>query len=105
MNWLKITMKFPGTCIVCNEKINANEIGLWSKGIGVKHEKCAELKELKCIVCGEPAGCSSCEFRDDCNLELVSQLCICNKCCNKNDAFTLYQDSAKKKFSFLNLKI
>ena len=35
-------MKFPGTCIVCNEKIEINEIGLWSKGTGVKHEKCAQ---------------------------------------------------------------
>ena len=105
MSWLRITMKFPGTCIVCNEKINANDIGLWSKGIGVKHEKCVELKELKCLVCGGSAGCYSCEFRDDCNLELVSQLCICNKCGEKSDAFTLYQDSAKKKFPFLNIKI
>ena len=105
MSWLKITMKFPGTCIVCNEKINANETGLWSKGTGVKHEKCAELKELKCVVCGGSAGCPSCEFRDDCNLELVSQLCICNKCDEKNNSFTLYYDAVKKKFPFLNLKI
>jgi hypothetical protein len=105
MSWLKITMKFPGTCIVCNEKINANEIGLWSKGLGVKHEKCAEVKELRCIVCGGPAGCSSCEFRNDCDLEIVSQLCICSKCSEKNDPFTLYRNSVKKKFPLLNLKI
>ena len=40
MSWRKITMKFDGTCIVCNKKVNATEIGLWSKGLGVKHEKC-----------------------------------------------------------------
>ena len=34
-------MKFPGTCIVCNGKIEINEIGLYSKGSGVKHEKCS----------------------------------------------------------------
>ena len=55
MSWIKITMKFDGTCIVCNEKVNANEIGLWSKGIGVKHEKCAEIVELKCVICDNPA--------------------------------------------------
>ncbi len=104
MSWLKITMKFPGTCIVCNKKINANEIGLWSKGLGVKHEKCAKVKGLNCIVCGGPAGCSSCEFRDECDLEMVSQLCICNKCSEKNDTFTLYEDSVKKKFPLLNLE-
>jgi hypothetical protein len=29
MSWRKITMKFPGTCVVCNEKIDVNEVGLW----------------------------------------------------------------------------
>ena len=36
MSWRKIPMKFPGTCIVCNEKIEVNEIGLWAKGIRSK---------------------------------------------------------------------
>ena len=58
MSWRTITMKFDGTCIVCNKKVNANEIGLWSKGLGVKHEKCAEeANELKCVICDNPAGC------------------------------------------------
>jgi hypothetical protein len=43
MSWIKIPMKFSGTCIVCNDKIEINEIGLWSKGVGVKHEKCAQI--------------------------------------------------------------
>ena len=50
MSWRKISMKFPGKCIVCNKKLEVNEIGLWAKGEGVKHEKCGEVKELKCIV-------------------------------------------------------
>ena len=73
-------MKFEGTCIVCNEKIAVKEIGLWSKGLGVKHEKCVETEDLKCIVCDGSAGCSQCEFQDDCDRSLVSQLCICKKC-------------------------
>ena len=80
MSWIKIPMKFPGTCIVCNDKIEINEIGLWSKGVGVKHEKCAQTNELQCIVCGSPAGCSQCEFQDICDIPNVSQLCICKKC-------------------------
>ena len=63
MSWRKIPMKFPGTCLVCNEKIKVNEIGLWAKGLGVKHEKCAEINELQCIVCGASAGCPQCEWR------------------------------------------
>ena len=79
MSWIKIPMKFPGTCIVCNGKIEINEIGLWSKGSGVKHEKCAQTNELQCIVCGSSAGCSQCEFQDICDIPNVSQLC---KKCN-----------------------
>jgi len=63
MSWRKIPMKFPGTCIVCNEKIPVNEIGLWAKGLGVKHEKCAQINELQCIVCGSPAGCHNVSFK------------------------------------------
>lgn len=104
MSWRKIPMKFPGTCIVCNQKIEVNQIGLWAKGIGVKHEKCAETKELQCIVCGGPAGCPQCEFLEDCNLEKVSQLCICKKCSETSEPFNDYQNSMKKKFPLLNSK-
>lgn len=105
MSWRKISMKFPGTCIVCNQKIEANELGLWAQGLGVKHEKCAEIKELQCIICGGSAGCSKCEYLEDCNLEKVSQLCICKKCNDLEDSFTFYQSSVRKKFPLLNLKI
>ena len=40
MGWRRIAMKFEGRCIVCKKKIPVDEIGLWSKGVGVKHEKC-----------------------------------------------------------------
>jgi len=97
-------MKFQGKCIVCNEKIEANEIGFWAKGVGVKHEKCAQIKELKCIVCGVPAGCPLCEFQDECDLESVSQYCICKKCERVDNPFKSYQESVRKKFPSLNLK-
>ena len=100
MSWIKITMKFDGTCIICNEKVNANEIGLWSKGVGVKHEKCAEVNELKCVICDNPAGCLLCEFQNNCDRSLVSQLCICKKCESKGNTFEHYQISEKDKFHF-----
>ncbi len=40
-------MKFPGTCIVCNGKIEVNEIGKWAKGLGVIHKKCEQAFENK----------------------------------------------------------
>ena len=96
-------MKFPGTCIVCNKKLEVNEIGLWAKGQGVKHEKCGEINELKCIVCGGPAGCSKCEYEPDCDRNTVSQLCICKGCSQKQNSFQLYQNSLKKKFPIINI--
>ena len=97
-------MKFPGTCIVCNEKIEVNEIGLWAQGIGVKHEKCSEAKDLKCIVCNRSAGCQTCEFQDICDVEKVSQLCICKKCSEEKTPYDAYQESVKKNFPLLNIK-
>ena len=104
MSWRRITMKFPGTCIVCQEKMSANEVGLWSKGVGVKHEKCAEVKELPCMVCGAPAGCPRCEFQDDCDLENVSPFCICKKCGDAAGTFSRYVQSAQKKFPGLGAR-
>ena len=31
MSWIKITMKFDGKCLVCNQKVKSKEIGLWSE--------------------------------------------------------------------------
>ena len=98
-------MKFPGKCIVCNEKIEVNQMGLWAQGIGVKHEKCAQVNELQCIVCGNSAGCLQCEFQGSCDIQKVSHLCICKKCSNGKDSFISYQKSAKKKFPLLNLNL
>lgn len=104
MSWIRLSMKFPGTCIVCNGKIDVNQIGLWSKGIGVKHEKCTEIKEIKCAICGGMAGCSSCEYHEDCNIEKVSELCICKKCIANNDPYSSYLIAIKKKYPTLNPK-
>ncbi|MFZ0184077.1 MAG: hypothetical protein WBV92_05455 [Nitrosotalea sp.] len=105
MSWRAIPMKFPGTCTVCKKKIEINEVALWAKGLGVKHQTCAEVLQLKCIVCGGPAGCPDCEFADNCDLIKVSQMCICKKCSDTKDAFLLYQSSVVKRYPMLNLKI
>jgi hypothetical protein len=105
MSWRKIPMKFPGICIVCKKKIATNEIGLWSKGLGVKHEQCAQINELQCIVCKNSAGCLQCEFQDICEIQKVSQLCICKTCSEGNNSFNSYQQSVKKSFLLLNSSI
>ena len=72
MSWRKIPMKFPGACIVCKKKIGINEVGLWAKGLGVKHLACAEVVELRCLVCGGPAGCFNV------NLEMIVTCLRCH---------------------------
>ena len=47
MSWRPIPMKFPATCIVCNQKVVVGEMGLWVKGLGVKHEKCSQASDTK----------------------------------------------------------
>jgi len=47
LSWRKISLKFPGKCIVCNEKIEQDEIAFWAKDIGIKHEKCASIEPKK----------------------------------------------------------
>lgn len=103
MSWHKITMKFPGTCIVCNQPIAANETGYWSKGEGVKHEKCIQTATIPCATCGAPAGCETCEFADDCNLEKVSPMCICRGCADAKSPFASYRKSVQKKFPGLGI--
>ena len=104
MSWIKITMKFDGKCLVCDQKIKAKEIGLWSKGIGVKHEKCAEQSvDIKCIICDGEAGCKTCEFLENCDLQKVSQMCICKKCEGSDDLFLTYQNAIIKKFPRLQI--
>ena len=56
--------------------------------------------ELKCVICDNPAGCLQCEFHDNCDRSLVSQLCICKKCENQGNTFEQYQLSVKDKFHF-----
>ena len=94
-------MKFPGTCAVCGKGIAANEVGLWAKGAGVKHEGCALEGELDCAVCGRPAGCAQCEFRDSCDIPNVSRLCICRGCSQAAGARESYARAVGRRFPTL----
>ncbi len=101
MSWVRMTMKFPGVCLVCKKQVDKGGPGLWQKGVGVKHEGCAKTDEIGCAICGAPAGCPVCEFSDDCDLARVSRLCVCAKCIEKGDMFQLYVDSVGRKFPAL----
>ena len=102
MSWISMPMKFPGRCLVCGGPIRAGERGLWARGVGVKHEGCVESVQITCSVCGRPAGCQQCEFRDSCDIPNVSPSCICKPCSEKTDALGLYRRSVGKKFVVLS---
>lgn len=101
MSWRKILMKYPGECVVCKQKIEVGRPVLWAKGEGVKHESCVpQTMEIPCAVCGKGAGCSECEVRDDCDLERVSQMCIC-RACSEDDALAKYRSAVNQQFTIL----
>ncbi|MDA7959780.1 MAG: hypothetical protein MPJ08_03505 [Nitrosopumilus sp.] len=95
MSWRRITIKFPGSCVVCGKEVEAGKPGLWAKGEGVKHEDCVTL-ELACAVCGGPAGCPTCEHADTCDIPSVSQACICGRCGEGPGALKRYLEAAAK---------
>lgn len=106
MRWVRLNMKFPGTCLVCGKSISMGEQALWSRGAGVKHVECAERETgqkdaIACVVCGEPAGCAECELSDSCDTKKVSQLCICRQC-NSGDAMAKYVNAVAGKFPALS---
>ena len=100
MSWITMTMKFPGTCLVCGRRIQAGEQGMWSRGVGVKHQECAQQPSITCIVCGQPAGCDRCELAESCDIQKVSPLCICSRC-DSPDAIAAYREAAARKFPVL----
>src|SRR6476469_2946410 len=46
-DWIKMTMKYPGSCLICKQKINSAEVGYWSRTAkSILHEDCYNLSEL-----------------------------------------------------------
>lgn len=106
MSWVRMNMRFPGKCIQCGKMVGRGELGLWSKGVGVKHERCGEDPAVSggiaCAVCGGPAGCNACPVSDSCDIPNVSQLCICSKCESRDDSMSAYVAATGKKFPALD---
>ena len=46
-DWIKMTMKFPGFCLICKQRINSAEVGYWSRTAkSILHEDCYNLSGL-----------------------------------------------------------
>lgn len=46
-DWIKMTMKYPGFCLICKQKINSAEVGYWSRAAkSILHEDCYNLSQL-----------------------------------------------------------
>lgn len=100
-HWIKLLVKYKGKCSACGKDIPQGEYALWSRAAKViKHVKCESVElevpttpELKCFICGNNAGCTSCGFEADCNREIVSQACICERCLADKNAYKNYQNA------------
>ncbi len=43
-DWIKMTMKFPGFCLICKQRIKSAEVGYWSRTAkSILHEDCYDL--------------------------------------------------------------
>lgn len=102
MSWVKMNMRFPGTCVECGKPVKAGEVGLWSKGLGVKHLSCVDTGGISCVICGKPAGCQTCEMFTNCDIQRVSQLCVCSNC--SRVGLPEYVKRVGKKFPMLAVK-
>ena len=89
MTWYKITIKFAGKCIICKNTVQKGSIGFWKKDVGIKHEKCISIRSITCIICGQLAKCSQCEFNMFCDIN--ASYCLCKQCSDKNNSLAKYQ--------------
>ena len=47
-DWLKMTIKFPGFCLICKQRINPGVMGYWSRTAkSILHEDCYNLCGLR----------------------------------------------------------
>jgi hypothetical protein len=47
-DWLKMTIKFPGFCLICKQRINPGVMGYWSRTAkSILHEDCYNLSGLR----------------------------------------------------------
>lgn len=42
-DWIRITAKFDSSCISCGNEILTDDMILWKKGHGVKHQSCPNV--------------------------------------------------------------
>jgi hypothetical protein len=46
-DWIKMSIKFAGFCIICKQKINPSEVGYWSREAkSILHQDCYNLSSL-----------------------------------------------------------
>ncbi|MGA8842449.1 MAG: hypothetical protein WB511_02610 [Nitrososphaeraceae archaeon] len=106
-DWIDLVVKFSGVCKTCGKVLRKGERAVWSKNSkAIKHIECHlnDVRKspnmmgirLKCIVCGNDAGCLECEFEACCNRKKISNLCICKYCYSNSHALDLYDQAASR---------
>jgi len=107
-DWIKLPVKYRGKCCKCGKEISTGDYALWSRSSkAIMHLKCEvsetledkkqKLIELDCFICTQPAGCSECGFEADCNREVVSHACICDRCMQEKNSYLKYQQAFLEK--------
>ncbi|HEY7110385.1 MAG TPA: hypothetical protein VH415_13235 [Nitrososphaeraceae archaeon] len=103
-DWISLIVKYGSNCKTCGKSVAKGESAVWSPGLkAIKHMDCHSSDlvsltspdsihnlQLNCTICNRPAGCPECEFEEDCDRTMVSQLCICEKCYKDTSALENY---------------
>jgi DNA-directed RNA polymerase subunit N (RpoN/RPB10) len=120
-DWIRLLVKYKGTCSACGKEISAGQYALWSKSSkAIKHSECkasqqpattekrgpdtkrqqttAAAAEVDCFICGRPVAANNSGFEaGDYGRRAIFQASICNTCLEDKNAYQNYQDAFLEK--------
>jgi hypothetical protein len=120
-DWIRLLVKYKGTCSACGKEISAGQYALWSKSSKtIKHSECKASQppattekrspdtkrqqtttaaaEVDCFICGMPVAGNNSSFEaDDYGKQAISQASICNRCLEDKNVYQNYQHAFLEK--------
>ena len=119
-DWIRLLVKYKGTCSACGKEISAGQYALWSKSSkAIKHSECkapppattttekidpdtnrqqTTAAEVDCFICGRPVAGNNSGFEGDgYGRKAILQASICNRCLEDKNAYQNYQGAFLEK--------
>jgi uncharacterized protein CbrC (UPF0167 family) len=107
-DWIRLLVKYKGTCSACGKEISAGQYALWSKSSkAIKHSECkasnrqqttTAVAEVDCFICRRPVTDNNYGFEaGDYGRRAILQASICNRCLEDKNAYQNYQGAFLEK--------